>query len=327
MNGSVKHSPAMPRRIHELRDFLTSEDDLFIKTHLGEPAVDVADWQVSIDGLVERPLSLSIDELLQFPRVELTSFHKCAGSPLHPSNPSPDDVGNVVWSGVRLADVLDAANPLGTATFVWSSGKDFGAYRGADPQHFYKDLSLERALRPEVLLATRMNGQPLTARRGGPIRLVVPGYYATNSVKWLFSIRLAAERAPSIFTTKYYNDRIERADGTIATVPVWAIAPDSAIVSPAPDTTCRSDLTASGWAWGDDEIATVEVSLDGGRTWHSAHLEPRVEYSWQAFSFDAKGLAPGCYRLLSRATDRTGRVQPIGGARNSSVPVDITISD
>lgn len=327
MNGSVKHSPAPPRRIHELRDFLTSEDDLFIKTHLGEPTVDVPGWRLSIDGLVERPLSLSIDELLQFPRVELTAFHKCAGSPLHPSKPSPDDVGNVVWSGVRFADVLAAANPLGTATFVWSSGLDFGSYRGAEPQHFYKDLPLERARRPEVLLATHLNGEPLTARRGGPVRLVVPGYYATNSVKWLFSIKLAAERAPSIFTTKYYNDRIDRPDGTTATVPVWAIVPDSAIVSPAPDTTCRGDLTVSGWAWGDDEIATAEVSLDGGQTWLSADLEPRVAYSWQAFRFDAKSLVPGRYRLLSRATDRSGRIQPIGGARNSSVPVDITISE
>lgn len=326
MNSSVKH-PHAPRRIHELRNFLTSEDDLFIKTHLGEPEVDVAGWRLSVDGLVERPLSLSINELLEFPRAELTAFHKCAGSPLHPLNPTPDDVGNVEWSGVRLADVLAAANPLGTAVFVWSSGKDFGSYRGAEPQNFHKDLSLERARRPEVLLATHLNGEALTVRRGGPVRLVVPGYYATNSVKWLFSLKLAAERAPSIFTTKYYNDRIERADGTIATVPVWAIAPDSAIVSPAPDTACRSDLTVSGWAWGDDEIATAEASLDGGRTWHAAHLEPRVAYSWQAFRFDAKGLTPGRYRLLSRATDRVGRVQPVGGARNSSVPVDITISE
>lgn len=249
-NSPAIGSIVLPRRVHELREFLTPADELFTKTHLGEPTINVAEWRLNVGGLVERSLSLSIDELLRFPQAKVTAFHKCAGSPLHPLIPTPDDVGNVVWSGVRLLDILSEANPNHTARFVWSSGQDFGSYRGAPPQHYCKDLSLERAVRTEVLLATHINGKPLATRHGGPVRLVVPGYYGTNSVKWLTSLQLAAERAPSVFTTKYYVDTVQSADGTCETRPVWAVAPDSAIVSPAPDTTiaCGRDLVVSGWA-------------------------------------------------------------------------------
>ncbi|GJN75862.1 sulfite reductase protein [Purpureocillium lilacinum] len=323
----ARQPPDAPHKAHKLAGFLTSEEDLFIKTHLGEPNVDVASWRLSVSGHVEQPLSLSFDELLQFPQAKVTAFHKCAGSPLFPLAPTPGDVGNVVWSGVRLSDVLDAVRPHRDAALVWSSGQDFGSYRGADPQHFGKDLPLERARRPEVLLATHLNGEPLTRRHGGPVRLVVPGFYATNSVKWLHSLRVATERSPSIFTTKYYNDRIERPDGTIATAPVWAIAPDSVIISPLPGADCGGSVVVSGWAWSDEEIATVEVSLDGGRSWQAARLDAREAYSWQAFRLDVTSLPSGCHRALSRATDRAGRVQPITGARNASVPVDIMVSE
>ena len=298
---------------------------------MGEPTIDQnKPWNLTIDGLVARPLSLSIEDLQQFPQVETTAFHKCAGSPFYPLTPTPSDVGNVVWTGVRLSDILHKAQPHATASFVWSSGMDFGSFRGEDPQHYSKDLCLERAMQPEVLLATHLNRQPLTRRHGGPVRLVVPGYYGTNSVKWLISIRVESERVSSIFTTKYYTDKVLSADGGKAVSrPVWAIAPDSAIVSPAPESVLSSEngLVIFGWAWGDSEISSVDLSFDGGKTWETSHLDPRAGYSWQGFRLQVgSDLAPGSYKLLSRATDRTGCCQPITGARNASVPVEVTIS-
>ncbi len=140
---STKLSNAAHRRINRLCEFRTNEDDIFLKTHLGQPEPDVANWTLAVTGLVECPISLTMDDLLSFPRTELTAFHKCAGSPVLPPQPSPDDVANVVWSGVRLADILAKAKPRPTAAFVWSSGKDFGSYRGAPSQCYCKDLPLD----------------------------------------------------------------------------------------------------------------------------------------------------------------------------------------
>jgi sulfane dehydrogenase subunit SoxC len=315
------------RRIQELRDFITQEEDLFVLFHLGIPLVDSAKWRLEVTGLVERPLSLNYDDLRQFPRVELSAFHKCAGSPLRPTEPTPDRVGNVVWSGVKLADVLQNAGLRDDAHYVWATGTDFGAFDGSEPQHYQKDLRLDRLAYAEVLLATHLNGAPLTDQRGGPVRLVVPGYYGTNSVKWLTSLQVETGRSPSLFTTRLYNDQVTHPDGTVLRVPVWNVAPDSAIVYPPPGERfpAPADLTVSGWAWGDEEIEQVDVSIDAGRTWAPAKLDQRSGYSWQAFSRTFEKLQSGQYKVVSRAVDRKGQAQPTTGARNASIQIDIVV--
>ena len=140
-----------------------------------------------------------------------------------------------------------------------------------------------------MLLAYELNGAPLPAEHGFPVRLVVPGYYGTNSVKWLWRLHLAGHRAEGPFTTEFYNDRLGADDvaaGLPSRRPVWALAPESIIVAPAPDTVVAAgELTEIwGWAWSYRGIAAAEVSVDGGASFTRATLEQRSGWAWQRFS-------------------------------------------
>ena len=309
----------MPGRgVHSLTERITADQDLFVVTHMGLAEVDPAAWRLDIGGLVRRPVSLSLADVLALPQHQVTSVHECAGSPLAPTEPKRR-VGNVAWSGVRLSDVLNRAGVLPGAAFVWSEGLEWGAFAGLDAEPFVKDLPLAKALAPEVMLAVAMNGAPLTPERGGPVRLVVPGWYGTNSVKWLGRLTLADRRAPGPFTTRFYNDLM--ADGSR---PVWGIAPESVLVQPAPDAPPDADrpCTVTGWAWAETGVATVEVSTNDGGDWTSAVLEPRDGFAWQRFTLPWTP-APGRHRLLCRCTDARGVVQPRDGARNAIHAVEI----
>lgn len=141
------------------------------------------------------------------------AFHECAGNPLNPNVPQRR-VGNVEWTGVRLADLLRLVNVKDEARFVISKGIDQGVYNKVYYSGYEKDLPLEKALDPNVLIALAINNEPITVERGGPVRLVVPGYYGTNSTKWLTQLVVSDVRSTSDFTTKYYMDR-ELVDGQI----------------------------------------------------------------------------------------------------------------
>src|SRR5262249_32628485 len=174
----------------------------------------------TIDGLVRRPLQLTLAELMRQPRVTLTSIHQCCGSPLKPEQPTRR-ITNVVWGGTRLSSLLADCGPDPAARFVWSSGADHGVFGGAECGAYVKDLPLDR-IAADVLVAYEMNGAPLRPEHGFPARLVVPGYYGTNSVKWLTRLTLAEQRASGPFTTRWYNDVVRDASGrpTGATTPV-----------------------------------------------------------------------------------------------------------
>jgi DMSO/TMAO reductase YedYZ molybdopterin-dependent catalytic subunit len=157
------------------------------------------------------------------------------------------------------------------------------------------------------------------------VRLVVPSFYGTNSVKWLSRIELAAERAPGPFTTRWYNEPDEFGQGR---QPVWALAPQSVIVHPRADAALEAGASVQpwGWAWCDTPLARVEMSLDGGLTWLEARLEPRSERGWQKFVLDWTAFKSGSYNLISRAVAADGRQQPLTGRRNAiyGVPVEVT---
>jgi DMSO/TMAO reductase YedYZ molybdopterin-dependent catalytic subunit len=167
-----------------------------------------------------------------------------------------------------------------------------------------------------------MNGAELLAEHGFPLRLVVPGYYGTNSVKWLRKIELRSERAPGVFTTRWYNDL--EADGS--TRPVWGIAPQSIIVWPKPDSQLsRGELVQVwGWAWGDSDLVAVELSADEGATWQESRLERAAGWSWTKFEYNLF-VPDGCTGLLSRARSRSGEFQPVTGRRNAIYRVPISV--
>lgn len=309
------------RGVHALKSWITDDADLFLVTHMGFLEIDPAEWFVEIGGLVKTPMTLRLPDLQAMEQREYMSFHECAGSPLAPTEPKRR-VGNVVWKGVPLADVLKLAGIIETASFVWASGLEWGEYAGLRDEVFQKDLPIHKAMAEEVLLALEINGKPLTADRGGPVRMVVPGWYGTNSVKWIGSITAADRRAPGPYTTRFYNDPTPS-----GTRPVWAVAPESVIVSPDP----TMDLGAGkacriwGWAWGDVPIASVDVSTDNGVTWHSASVEPRKDKSWQKFEY-VWASPEGRHVLMCRCTNEAGQTQPKSAARNAIHEITVQVT-
>lgn len=224
-------------RPHEMTDPVTAAKDVFVLAHLGVPRVDVAQWRLSIDGLAARPCALSFAELAARPKKLVETVHQCAGSPLEPTVPTRR-AANVVWGGVDLAELLRDVGVAPGARFLWSYGLDGGEFAGASCDRYIKDLPLARLAAGDVLLAYELNGAPLPPEQGYPLRLVAPGFYGTNSVKWLWRLRLADRRADGPFTTAFYNDASSADDlaaGLAPQRPVWALAPDSLIVAPGPD--------------------------------------------------------------------------------------------
>jgi DMSO/TMAO reductase YedYZ molybdopterin-dependent catalytic subunit len=265
----------IPLAPHQLRDRITRTEDAIVLCHLGVPHLDREQWSLTIDGLVEHPRTLRFDDLKRYPKAEIASFHQCAGSPLQPFEPTRR-VCNVVWGGVRLGDLLAECRPSASARYVWSSGADFGEFGGVTVDAYVKDLPIARA-QDDVLIATEMNGDALPPEHGFPARLVVPGFYGTNSVKWLTRMTLAESRAASPFTTRWYNDPVRDDTGRETTTPVWSIAPESLIVAPAPDAriAVRAEQEVWGWAWADGGVASVEVRTADDAPWLPAPRSSR----------------------------------------------------
>jgi DMSO/TMAO reductase YedYZ molybdopterin-dependent catalytic subunit len=302
----------IPSEPHKLTEQVTPTKDCIVLCHLG--VLDVRDgdaWELDIGGMVGRPRRLAVRDIKAMPKTIVQSVHQCAGSPLAPDKPT-QRVCNVTWGGVRLDHVLQLVEADPEAAFLWSTGADSGEFGGMACGHYVKDLPRSR-VGADVLLAYEMNGEPLLPEHGYPLRLIVPGFYGTNSVKWLRGIELQEERAPGPFTTRWYND--VRSDGAVCAV--WKIAPQSVIVWPAPNATLKrgSRIRVWGWAWGDDGVSDVEVSVNEGRSWMPSRLESSSRHSWVKFFCDLT-LEEGQRTVTSRAFSCAGDHQPNDGRRN-----------
>jgi DMSO/TMAO reductase YedYZ molybdopterin-dependent catalytic subunit len=324
-----------PLKPHQLTAPVTPTQDLFVLAHFGVARVEPETWSLAIDGPVRRPRSYTLDELERHPTREIQAVHKCVGSPLALRVPTRR-VANVAWGGVELPTLLDDVGVEESARYVWSYGLDDGAFPpGAGPSKaaYRKDLTLERVDAGDALVAYELNGEPLPAEPGFPVRLVVPGWYGTNRGKWLYRLTLAERRADGPFTTTlttFYNDVLPGADGdgTPRTRPVWDVEPESVIVAPASEERLEAGRPVEIWgrAWAAKGIAAVGVSLDGGRTWHSATVEAREQWSWQRFSYTWRPAEAGVVTIACRATDLGGATQPLTGARNEIHAVDVTVT-
>ncbi len=321
VEGLVREYPLKPAA---MTNRLTATEDLFVLAHMGLPEVDLDGWSFDIAGLVARLATLTLDDLAMFPQRSIEAAHQCAGSPLKPTLPTRQ-VANVRWGGVDLHDLLDTVGVDARATYLWTSGIDHGAYAGVAQAHYQKDMPLSRVAEGDVLIATQLNGAPLTHKHGAPARLVIPGFYGTNNVKWISRLELADRRADSLFTTRFYNDPIP---GEQTTKPVWRFGPESLIVAPSSETYIDHGEAVEiwGWAWSHTDVRRVEVSTDGGATWRGAALEPRHQRSWQRYRLTWNPDHPGTYRLQCRATDAEGQTQPLDGARNQVHGIDVVVA-
>lgn len=314
---TFRHIPLKP---HELADDITPQRDLFVLAHVGVPRLDAACFTLTVGGLVREPRTFTFDDIRSLPKIEVESLHQCAGYP-HDPTIATRRVGNVVWGGADLKALLGTLGVSPRARFLWSYGADSGEYQGTRADPYLKDCPLARIESGGALLAYAMNGEPLDAEHGFPLRLVVPGFYGTNCVKWLTRLHLAETRADGPFTTQLYNDRL--AEGAR---PVWEIAPESVIVSAAPDARVAAQPTEIwGRAWADGGVAKVEVSTDGGANWREAELAPQRGRSWQKFRIAWTPPRAGEAVLMSRATGTRGEVQPASAWRNCIYAVRVFV--
>jgi DMSO/TMAO reductase YedYZ molybdopterin-dependent catalytic subunit len=294
---------------------VTPTAQFYRRCHFPVPVVDPAAWRLEVGGLVDRPLSLSLHELTQLPAETMVVTLECAGNDRARMQPpaagvqwGPGAVSTAEWTGPRLQEILQRAGIQAGAQEVIFRGADRGPVEQTEGEvRFERSLPVAAALGSEALLAYAMNGRPLPARHGYPLRLVVPGWYGMASVKWLTEIRVTGEPFRGFFQDQHYV--YERGG---AREPVQLQRVRALITRPGPgQELARGALTVRGVAWsGAAPIERVEVSVAGG-PWQKARLTGTQEtYGWQQWEFLACGLGPGEVTIRARASDLVGRDQP-----------------
>jgi DMSO/TMAO reductase YedYZ molybdopterin-dependent catalytic subunit len=315
---TINLNPAADRRIIDIRHIggaLTPRDQFFTTQHYGHPDVDPAAYRLTIAGLVDRPVSLSLAELKQMRSRDIVFGFECSGN----RRPLQGLSSNGRWTGVPLRAVLDRAGVKAQAKeFVF-----FGADRGEEEvdfrgtiskvvQQFGRSLSREKALSDEPILAYALNGEPLTKHQGFPLRLIVPGWYGVANVKFLSEIHVQEEQYLGKFQARWYRTlKGEMINGEMK----WketAISHLQLKSFIARVTRDGNRHNVFGVILHDGTpIRSVEVSVDGG-PWQPATIDPSMKekYSWKFFNYVWTGATPGEHTLVSRVTDATGKVQP-----------------
>ena len=306
----------------------------YLLTHYDIPFVDPATWRLEVTGLVEQPLSLSLEGIRSRPSVTHRVTMECAGNGRARLLPRPvsqpwlhEAVGTMEWTGTPLSALLREAGLRAAASDVIFTGIDHGVERGTE-QDYQRGLPLDEALCDDVLLAYACNGVPLPPQHGFPLRLLVPGWYGMASVKWLRSVEIVDAPFEG-YQQNAYRLRQERDELGVA---VTRIEPRALVVPPgSPDFLSRRRFLPTGahllegraWSgWG--EVTRVEVTSDGGTTWQVAELGAAAgRFAWRRWTF-LWTAEPGLHVISARATDATGRTQPSeppwnrGGFANTS---------
>src|SRR4051795_7060559 len=298
-------NPGMP--LEALRWPLTPVGMHYVLVHFDVPAIDDASHDLVVDGRVRTPLSLTMDELRARPAISMPVVMECAGSgrahlaPRPVSAPWHDEaIGCAEWTGTPLRGVLEDAGLLDDAVEVLFTAYDRGIDQGVE-QDYQRSLPVDEATREDVLLAYAMNGQPLPASHGFPLRLVVPDWYGMASVKWLRSITAIAQPFDGVQQTLLYRYRSSEDDPGMA---VTRKRPRALMAPPGiPEFLSRvrhvpaGRCAVAGRAWsGGTAIRRVALSADGGRTWADARLDdPSGRHGWTAWSCPWEPSEPGDY--------------------------------
>jgi DMSO/TMAO reductase YedYZ molybdopterin-dependent catalytic subunit len=283
--------------------------------HYGHPEVNPATFKLKVSGLVDRPKSLSLDDLKHLGRRELVAGFECSGN----RGPLQGLCGNGKWTGVPLKAVLDAAGVKATVReFVF-----FGADHGEEEvewrtqkykidYQFGRSLPREKAMTSEPFLAWALNGEPLSKHQGAPLRLIVPGWYGVANVKWLSEIHLQEEQYLGKYQARWYRTvRTEMIDGVmkVSETAVTHMQLKSFIARVTNGGNAHRVLAV---VLNDGTpIKSVEVKVDDG-PWQMATTDPTTKdkFGWKFYNYTWNGATPGDHMLVSRATDVTGRVQP-----------------
>jgi DMSO/TMAO reductase YedYZ molybdopterin-dependent catalytic subunit len=316
---------------HLLDDDVTPIEVHYIRNNgeIPEPPPDPDAWELSVDGEVETPLTLTLGDLKdRFENVTLQLVLECGGNgrtqfvPAARGNPwTTGGVGCARWTGVRLKDVLEAAGPKPSAIYTAHYGADPHLSGDPERQALSRGVRLEKALEPHTLIAFAMNGEPLTAVHGAPVRLIVPGWSGSASQKWLTRIQLrdVEHDGQGMKGTSYRVPAVPIVPGTdhdgtgfriLESMPVKSLITSPADGTRLPAGTRELDLRGHAWA-GDLTVQDVLVSIDFGQTWQPADLsDPVNRYAWQRWSTSVMLPSEGYYEIWARAVDSDGTSQP-----------------
>jgi len=318
----------------------TSNEAFFVRWHLPNipNAVDLKTWRLRVEGNVQKPLALSFPDLTtRFRSAAIAAVNQCSGNSRSRLQPrvaggqwGNGAMGNAVWTGVKLREILDAAGVKTGSVQVQFEGLERGlGPKGLGSNLFQKSLDLSNPVIDECIVAYSMNNEPLPMLNGFPARLVVPGYFATYWMKSLSAIRVltapddnfwmkAAYRIPD--TPRGATTPEDMKSGKVSTIPIarmpvrsFLISPDGSTKIPASFPVRLRGIAFSGYAG----IKRVEVSTDGGAKWTEAPLGVDAgDYSFRTWSLDWAPKAAGRYQVAVRATDENGNIQPDEGVWN-----------
>jgi sulfite oxidase len=302
---------------------LTATDAFYVRGHGPVPRLDPSSWRLRVHGRVERELELSLSTLREaFRERQVTATLQCAGNrraglmairPIPGEAPwGPGATGTATWTGVALGDVLELARPLGDAMHVGFEGADLCS-QASPAERFGGSIPLDKACRPEVLLAWEMNGEPLPLVHGAPLRVVVPGYIGARSVKWLERIEVRSTAWPGYFQHVAYRLVPEQATpGPGAGMPLGLVALNADVLSPADgETVAAGPIEVSGYAFagGERHVARVDISVDRGAFSQAELLEDLGRWAWRHWRATL-ALAPGEHEIVVRAWDSSAATQP-----------------
>jgi len=308
--------------VEYFNSWLTPVPHFFVRNHMHEPSeLSAGDWRLAVGGEVEKPFTLTLSDLSKLETHSVVNTLECAGNgrSLHrPQVPGVQwgkgAVGTAHFSGPRLRDVLQRAAVKPTGKHVMFRGLD--EVPGKVPP-FIRSIPIEKALDSDTLVATHMNGAPLTKHHGFPARALVPGWVGAASCKWLTEIKILESEFAGNFMNPGYRfpnqpakpgDAVKPED----THPLTALNVKSVISGPLDGANLKPGKVAvHGAAWaGEAAIVKVELSIDGGASWNAAVLgHDKSHYAWRLLTYEWKAKA-GDYAILSRATDSQGRTQP-----------------
>lgn len=299
----------------DLNSWVTPNEKFFSISHFDRPTIDANSWKLEIDGLVKKPLSLTLADIKGRPRQEVVFTVECSGNHGFPF--FTGGIGTAKWAGTPLAAILTEAEVLDNGIEVVFWGTDAGDIELKDDirnvkmhQNFARSMSLADAMNPNNILCYEMNGTDLPAANGSPLRLIAPGWYGIANVKWLKRIEVRDTRFESLLMGRnYVTIREENHNGET----VWAeTSVGRALLKSAPAKVVKdgTGYRIVGAAWG-APIDKVEVKVDDG-PWQPATIDhsEEAEFAWKIWSLDWPNPSPGEHTVTTRAIDTAGRIQP-----------------
>ena len=302
------------------QEVTATENFYRVDVNIFPPSVSSGSWTLPVKGLVSNPLTLDYAHLLAMNQVEQYNTLECVSNEV-----GGDLISTAKWTGVKLKDVLAQAQVQTQATYV--------VFKAADG--YDVGIPMEKAMLDGTILAFQMNGVPLPAEHGFPVRMIVPGYYGMMNCKWLNSIELVSETYYGYWQVRGWANEASYQTGSEIVTPGAAQVADRFGIGGAPDAPVGLTPIAGVAFAGDRGIEKVEVSTDGGATWMPASVkDPLSENTWVLWTADWNPPSTGHYSLAVRATDKTGAVQtavmntpfPSGATGYHIVDVGITSS-